>query len=68
MTVFDSGHDPDGVSQENKAEESPPLLRQPSVKHDGPIAPLIDSTSDLDLNSVALSPDQVRLYFVIFPE
>ena len=59
VAIFDSGRDPDGVAEGDRTGDNPPLETQTSVKHDGPISPLIDSTKDLELNSVALSPDQV---------
>ena len=57
--LFDSGRDPDGVADEYKERNDTPLEPQPIVKHEGSIALLIDSTSDVELSSVALSPNQV---------
>jgi len=58
--LFDSGRDPDGVADEYKERNDTPLEPQPIVKHEGSIALLIDSTSDVELSSVALSPNQVE--------
>ena len=60
---LDAGNDPDGVAEGIPADNGAAFDRQPSLKHDGPVAPLIDSTSDLELNSVALTPDQVSFPF-----
>ena len=57
--LFDSGRDPDGVADESKDRNDTPVEPQPIIKHEGSISLLIDSTSDVELSSVALSPNQV---------
>lgn len=58
---LDTGHDPDKVADGEKADDRPPFETKPSLKHDGSVAPLIESTSDLELNSVALTSTQVNI-------
>ncbi len=58
---LDWGNDPDNVGGSDGA--APPDLAPDiePVKHEGSIKSLIDSTSDLELNSVSLTPTQVKL-------
>ena len=62
---LDEGNDPDMVGAEIPLDESYFTMdSEPNVPHDGPVTPLIESKSDVELNSVALSSDQVRAYVI----
>ena len=57
---LDAGNDPDKLaSGEGSGEPEASFDVEPGVKHDGSVAPLIESTADVELNSVALSSAQV---------
>ena len=53
---LDKGNDPDGIEKTGENDDAP---AEPNTKHEGPVTPLIESTADVELSSVALSPDQV---------
>ena len=57
---LDAGNDPDKLANgKGSGEPETSFDVEPGVKHDGPVAPLIESTADVELNSVALSSAQV---------